>query len=109
MVMRQLLAAEAPLQAQLPRHRESSIMPSGATGSHSGFVMHSAPVRYRSLGLCSTEASVFSLGGWLTFGPQVADERAGRALIARCANRQDTDSFFRVALSFGGCGERKCS
>ena len=43
--------------------------------------MHSAEMRYRSLGLGGTKVSVFGLGGWLTFGQQVTDERAGRALI----------------------------
>ena len=43
--------------------------------------MHSAQMRYRSLGLCGTQVSVFGLGGWLTFGQQVTDERDGRALI----------------------------
>jgi hypothetical protein len=66
-------------------------------------------MRYRSLGLCSTKASVFGLGGWLTFGQQITDECAGRALIARCAKRQNMGSFFGVTLSFGGCSERKCS
>jgi len=52
-----------------------------ALENSSGFVMHSAEMRYRSLGLCGTKVSVFGLGGWLTFGQQVNDERAGRALI----------------------------
>ncbi|MCH8881222.1 MAG: aldo/keto reductase, partial [Planctomycetes bacterium] len=38
-------------------------------------------MRYRSLGLCGTKVSVFGLGGWLTFGQQVTDECAARALI----------------------------
>ena len=43
--------------------------------------MHSAEMRYRSLGLCGTQVSVFGLGGWVTFSQQVIDERTGRALI----------------------------
>ncbi len=43
--------------------------------------MHSSEMRYRSLGRCGTKVSVFGLGGWLSFGQQITEERAGRALI----------------------------
>lgn len=44
-------------------------------------VAKSAEMPYKSLGRCGTKVSVFGLGGWLTFGQQVSDERAARAVI----------------------------
>ncbi len=41
----------------------------------------SAEMPYRSLGRCGTKVSVFGLGGWLTFGHQVSDDGAARAVI----------------------------
>lgn len=38
-------------------------------------------MRYRSLGRCGTKVSVFGLGGWLTFGHQIADERTAQTIL----------------------------
>lgn len=38
-------------------------------------------MRYKSLGRCGTKVSVFSLGGWTTYGGSVTDEKLIKALI----------------------------
>ena len=43
--------------------------------------MQSAEMRYKPLGLCGTKVSVFGLGGWLTFGKQIADTATARAML----------------------------
>ena len=43
--------------------------------------MQSVEMRYKPLGLCGTKVSVFGLGGWLTFGKQIADTAEARAML----------------------------
>lgn len=38
-------------------------------------------MRYRSLGRCGTKVSLFSLGGWTTFGGSVTEEKTVKAII----------------------------
>lgn len=43
--------------------------------------MTAMDMRYRSLGRCGTKVSVFSLGGWTTYGGSVVDERLVKTIL----------------------------
>jgi len=43
--------------------------------------MQPPEMSYRSLGRCGTKVSVFSLGGWTTFGGSVTDDKTVRTII----------------------------
>ena len=40
-------------------------------------------MEYRALGKCGTKVSLFSLGGWITFGSTIKDEATADAIITR--------------------------
>src|SRR5579872_2569972 len=57
------------------------------------------PMEYRRLGRTGLKVSVLSFGSWVTFGPQLRDERAVECLSAA---RDAGVNYFDNAESYGG-------